>query len=71
MKDETQKVKLSKEHQDFHWISEVGEAELMVLPDQKRTIAKALNTDRSIISAPENNFTQNNKLEEYLKRAQC
>ncbi len=67
MKSPDQKIKLSKEHQDFHWISEVGEAELMVLPDQKRTIAKALNTDRSIVSAPENNFTQNNtQLEGYL-----
>lgn len=67
MKDPDQKVKLSKEHQLHKWISEVGEAELMALPDQKRVIAKVLNNDRIIVNNPTNDFTQNNSLEEYLQ----
>ena len=69
--DENQKIKLSKEHQDFKWISEVGEAEMLVLPDQKKTIEKVLNPERSIVSYPDNNFTDNNKVEEYLRKIQC
>jgi mutator protein MutT len=71
MKDPEQKIKLSKEHQDFKWISEVGQAELMVLPDQKKTIEKVLNSDRSISSSPDNDFTKNNRIEEYLRDIQC
>lgn len=72
MKDPEQKIKLSKEHQDFHWIGEVGEAELMALPDQKRTIEKVLNSDRVMVTNPQNNFTKNNtQLEGYLERIQC
>jgi len=67
MKDENQKIKLSKEHQDYHWISEVGEAEMMVMPEQKKTIEKVLNSDRSMVSYPSNKFTQNNQIEEYLQ----
>lgn len=67
MKDEKQKVKLSKEHVDYKWISEVGEAELLVLPDQKKTIEKVLNADRGIVSYPDNKFTKNNSIEEYLQ----
>ena len=67
MKDPDQKIKLSKEHQDYQWIGEVGEAEMMVMPEQKKTIEKALNSDRSIVSYPENKFTQNNQIEEYLQ----
>jgi len=66
MKDEDQKVKLSDEHDDFKWIKEVGEAELMALPDQKTTIEKVLNTERSITMEPENTFTNDEPLEEYL-----
>lgn len=71
MKDENQKIKLSKEHVDYKWISEVGEAELLVLPDQKKTIEKVLNVDRAIVSYPDNKFTKNNSIEEYLKNLQC
>ncbi len=67
MKDPNQKIKLSKEHQDSCWISEVGEAEMMVMPDQKKTIEKVLNSDRSMVSYPDNKFTQNNSIEEYLQ----
>ena len=38
----------------------------MVLPDQKKTIAKIFNKDSQIVNYPENNFTQNNRVEEYL-----
>jgi len=68
IKDPEQKIKLSFEHQDYHWISEVGEAQLMVMPDQKRTIEKVLNSDRTITNNPKNDFTDNNtQLEGYLK----
>ena len=67
MKDPEQKIKLSKEHQDYKWIGEMGEAEMMVMPDQKKTIEKALNSDRSIVSYPDNTFTKNNQIEEYLQ----
>ena len=67
MKDENQKVKLSKEHDNFRWIQSMGEVELMVFADQKKTLSKALNTDKQIVSYPENNFTKNNSVEEYLQ----
>jgi len=67
MKNPDQKIKLSKEHQDYKWISEMGEAEMMVMPDQKKSIEKALNSDRSIVSYPDNKFTKNNRIEEYLQ----
>ena len=62
-----QEIKLSHEHQDFKWISEVGEAEMLVLPDQKKTIEKVLNGDRALVSYPDNDFTKNNRIEEYLR----
>ena len=70
MKNPDQKIKLSKEHQDYKWIGEMGEVEMMVMPDQKKSIEKALNSDRSIVSYPDNKFTKNNQIEEYLKRVQ-
>jgi len=39
----------------------------MVMPEQKKTIEKVLNSDRSIVSYPENDFTKNNQIEEYLQ----
>jgi mutator protein MutT len=62
-----QQVKISKEHQAAQWITELGIAELLLHPDQKKTLAKVLNKNREIISYPSNNFTANNKVEEYLK----
>jgi len=67
MKDPEQKVKLSKEHQNYKFIQSVGEAEMLVLPDQKKSIEKAFNTDLQIVSYPENHFTKNNSVEEYLQ----
>lgn len=62
-----QRVQLSNEHDDYKWISSVGEVELMVVPDQKKTITKVLDTDEKIVNYPSNDFTKNNKIEEYLK----
>ncbi len=64
MKNPDQKIKLSKEHTDYKWIAEVGEAEMLVLPDQKKTIEKVLNKDRPIVTIPDNDFTKNNEVEE-------
>ena len=66
-----QKVKLSHEHQDYKWISEVGQADLLVLPDQKRTIEKVLNGDRPLSTYPEIETAKNNKIEEHLRKIQC
>ena len=65
--DNRQQVKLSKEHSVFRWISQLGEAMLMVQPEQYKTLSKVMSTENQIISYPSNNFTANNKVEEYLK----
>jgi mutator protein MutT len=67
MKNQNQEVKLSKEHQDYKWISEVGVAELLIHPDQKKALIKVLNPEREIVSYPDNNFSDSNKIEEYLR----
>lgn len=70
MTDPNQQVKLSKEHQAAKWVSEVGIAELLLHPDQKKTLVKVLNDNREIVSYPSNDFTNNNKVEEYLSHIQ-
>ncbi len=45
-----QEVKLSFEHDEFRWIKTVGEAELLVPAEMKKTIAKVFNTDKMIVS---------------------
>jgi len=67
MDNPDQKIKLSKEHDDYKWIGEVGEAANLVMPEQRETIEKALNTDRGITLEPENNFSEPNTVEEYLR----
>jgi len=67
MKDLNQKVKLSKEHQRFQWITTPGEAEMMVLPEMKRSIIKAfemIDPETQIVNYPENDFTPDNSIEE-------
>ena len=67
MKDPNQKVKLSKEHQGFQWITTPGEAELIVLPEMKRSIIKAfelIDPDTQIVNYPENDFTPDGTIEE-------
>jgi len=57
MKNPNQKIKLSKEHDDYKWISSVGEAELLLLPELKKTISKVLDLDQRIVDYPENDFS--------------
>ena len=66
LKNPNQKIKLSNEHQDYKFIGEIGEAEMLVLPDQKRTIEKVLNGDRPLTTYPEIDTAKNNQIEEYV-----
>ncbi|MBY9000983.1 MAG: NUDIX hydrolase [Candidatus Heimdallarchaeota archaeon] len=65
-----QKIRLSKEHDDFKWIGEVGEAGMLVMSDQRKTIEKALNMGRSITMDPDNSFSTKDTIEEYLQKIQ-
>lgn len=65
-----QKIKLSKEHEDYKWVGEVGEVANLVMPEQRETIEKALNSDRGITLEPENSFSEPNQIEEYLDTIQ-
>lgn len=67
--DPEQKIKLSKEHDSYKWVSEIGEVELMVMPEQKKTLEKILNTNRSIVSYPGNDHKIQH-VEEYLNYIQ-
>lgn len=64
LKNTDQKVKLSKEHDSFKWITEMGEVELMVMPEQKKTLEKIFHSDRSIVSYPHDK--RNQTIEEYI-----
>ena len=64
MDDPSQEIKLSKEHQAGKWVSEAGITELMLMPDQKRILAKALNPERKIMNYPEGKGPK--KIEEVL-----
>jgi len=69
MKDSKQKIKLSKEHQGFQWITTPGEAEMTVLPEMKRSILKAfemVDPDTQIVNYPENDFTPDQTIEENI-----
>ena len=68
MDDPSQEVKLSKEHQKYKWVSEVGETELMLMPDQKRILTKVLNPGRKIMNYPEGIGVK--KIEEVLRYIQ-
>ncbi len=66
VEDPTQEPRLSKEHQMYKWVSEAGETEIMLMPDQKRILAKVLNPERKIINYPEGRGPK--KVEEFLRR---
>lgn len=70
LKDPDQPVKLSHEHDRYKWVQSMGEIEMMVFPDQKRTAEKVLNVNSKIVNYPENDFTVNNRIEEYLSYIQ-
>lgn len=55
MKDPNQKVKLSKEHDAFNWLTGMGEVELNVPPEMKKTISRVFNTKERIVIYPEKN----------------
>jgi len=67
MKTPNQNVKLSHEHEGYKWITQSGEAELMIHPDQKRFVDQVLSKDNPIKNTPENDFTVNNTLDEYMQ----
>lgn len=68
LKNNKQEVKLSKEHSEYQWVSEMGMANLLILPDQKKFLEKVLSQDNMIISNPVNNFTPAEKVvEAYLE----
>ena len=71
MKDPDQEPKLSNEHKRYKWITQVGEAELLLYPDQRKFVEYVLSKDNQIRNTPENDFTVNNKVEEYLKLLKC
>ena len=68
LKNPDQPVKLSHEHENYKWIQSVGEAQMLVFPDQKRTIEKVFNKRFKIVGSPQNDFTKNNVVDEYLNR---
>ena len=73
MIDPQQEVRLSREHDGYKWITEVGEVELMVSPEQKVTIQKVLNRDRTIVSYPRPQKTEESEkpnLDYYLTAIQ-
>jgi len=66
MKNPNQEVKLSFEHDSFLWVTSVGQVEMMVMPEIKKTISKIFNTDKEIVSYPYNP-EEEDTIEEYLK----
>lgn len=55
---EDQEVKLSFEHDDYMWVSSVGQVELMVPSEMKKTISKVLNPEEKIVNYDEENNTE-------------
>jgi len=54
MSNPKQKVKLSFEHDQYKWVSSVGEVELLVPAEMKKTISKVLNTYDQIVNYRDN-----------------
>ena len=67
MKNPKQPIKLSHEHDQYKWITSVGEAELLTLPEMKKTITKVLNLDKRIVDYPTNDFSGKEKIKEAIK----
>ena len=62
-----QEVKLSNEHDEYRWITSLGEAELLVMPELRNTISKVFNIDKTIVNYQDNNVL-NKKIREYGDR---
>jgi len=69
MVDPNQQIKLSKEHCEAVWVSSVGEAELLLNAEMKKTVSKVLNPDDQIVNYPENEMGEDT-IKEYLERIQ-
>lgn len=52
MKDPKQEVILSKEHSDYKWVQSMGEIELLIPPEMKKTVSLVLNKDHQIVNYP-------------------
>lgn len=65
-----QKVKLSNEHSEYIWVTELGMASLMLLPDMRKMLEKVMSKDNKIFDTPQNSFTVNNRIDEFLQRIQ-
>ncbi len=57
MTKKNQEVKLSHEHQDFKWVQSIGEVELFVLSEIKKSITKVFNLDKQIVTYPESELS--------------
>jgi len=57
LKNQKQTIKLSKEHDNYQWVSSIGEVELMVQPELKKTIVKVLNTNEKIVDYPDSELS--------------
>jgi 8-oxo-dGTP diphosphatase len=66
MTNDEQDIKLSKEHQNFMWVSEAGQAQNILLPDQINFAKMVLNPERRISGV----YKGNNKMAEQLSRIQ-
>lgn len=64
MQNPEQKVRLSNEHDNYQWVGEVGQAQLLLNPDQFKILERVLNPERSIISKP----TIDDVIEEFITR---
>jgi len=47
-----QEIKLSKEHSEYKWVYSLGEIELLVPSEMKKTISHVLNLDQKIVNYP-------------------
>jgi mutator protein MutT len=68
MLNHEQEVKLSKEHQQYMWVTEAGQAQNILLPDQINFAKMVLNPERQISNVDDQST---NKLEEVLRQIQC
>ncbi len=70
MKDSDQEVVLSYEHDDYKWVSSVGQVELLVPNEMKRTISKVLNLSDQIVNYSMDSKTQSidEKVSSFLER---
>ncbi len=52
MINENQEVKLSNEHQNFKWVSQVGMIELLLFKEMKRSVEKVLDKNEEFLIQP-------------------